>query len=54
MSIREKITKLNQVIRGWINYFRIADMKGLMGKVEKHLRHRLQMCIRDRRMELKP
>ena len=45
MSIREKITKLNQVIRGWINYFRIADMKGLMGKVGKHLRHRLRMCI---------
>ena len=45
MSIREKITKLNQVIRGWINYFRIADMKGFMGKVGKHLRHRLRMCI---------
>lgn len=45
MSIREKITKLNQVIRGWINYFRIADMKGLMEKVGKHLRHRLRMCI---------
>ena len=42
MSIREKI---NQVIRGWINYFRIADMKGFMGKVGKHLRHRLRMCI---------
>ena len=45
MSIREKITKLNQVMRGWINYFRIADMKEFMGKVGKHLRHRLRMCI---------
>lgn len=45
MSISEKITKLNQVIRGWINYFRIVDMKGLMGKVGEHLRHRLRMCI---------
>ena len=45
MSISEKITKLNQVIRGWINYFRIADMKGLMKEIGEHLRHRLRMCI---------
>ncbi len=45
MSIDEKIIKLNQVIRGWINYFKIADMKKLMIKISKHLRHRLRMCI---------
>ena len=45
MSIDEKITKLNQVIRGWINYFRIADMKTLMARIGEHLRHRLRMCI---------
>ena len=45
MSIDEKITKLNQVIRGWINYFRIADMKILMARIGEHLRHRLRMCI---------
>ena len=45
MSISDKITKLNQVIRGWINYFRIADMKGLMKEIGEHLRHRLRMCI---------
>ena len=45
MSIDEKITKLNQVIRGWINYFRIADMKTLMTRIGEHLRHRLRMCI---------
>ena len=45
MSISEKITKLNQVIRGWINYFRIADMKGLMKEIGEHLRHRMRMCI---------
>ena len=45
MSIDEKITKLNQVIRGWINYFRIADMKKLMTEIGEHLRHRLRMCI---------
>ena len=45
MSISDKITKLNQVMRGWINYFRIADMKGHMKEIGEHLRHRLRMCI---------
>lgn len=45
MSINEKIIKLNQVIRGWINYFRIADMKTIMKEIGEHLRHRLRMCI---------
>ncbi len=45
MSISDKITKLNQVIRGWINYFKIADMKAMMTRVSEHLRHRLRMCI---------
>lgn len=45
MSINDKIVKLNQVIRGWINYFKIADMKSLMTHVSEHLRHRLRMCI---------
>ena len=45
LSIDEKIEKLNQVIRGWINYFRIADMKTLVQGIGEHLRHRLRMCI---------
>ena len=45
ISIADKIVKLNQVIRGWINYFRIADMKALMTRISEHLRHRLRMCI---------
>lgn len=45
MSIKDKITKLNQVIRGWINYFKIADMKNAMTEIGQHLRHRLRMCI---------
>ena len=45
MSISDKIVKLNQVIRGWINYFKIADMKSSMDKIGEHLRHRLRMCI---------
>lgn len=44
-SINEKIKKLNQVIRGWINYYRIADMKTIITRISEHLRHRLRMCI---------
>ncbi|MBQ8681490.1 MAG: hypothetical protein IJ509_01075 [Bacilli bacterium] len=32
ISLDERITKLNEVIRRWINYFIIADMKGYMVK----------------------
>ena len=44
-SIDYKIERLNQVTRGWINYFKIADMKSTMKRVSEHLRHRLRMCI---------
>ena len=40
-----RITKLNQVIRGWINYFAIANMKGKMDKIDEHLRTMLRKVI---------
>ncbi len=40
-----KVTKLNQLIRGWINYFRIGSMKYLCREMDKHIRYRLRMCI---------
>ena len=45
MSIDEKKVKLNQVIRCWINYFTIADMKSKMTEISEHLRHRLRIYI---------
>ena len=36
--MKNRIIKLNQVIRGWINYFRIADMKSVMTNIGQHLR----------------
>ncbi len=41
----ERIVKLNQVIRGWINYFRSANMKGNMKMIGRHLRHRVRCVI---------
>jgi len=40
-----KVKKLNQLIRGWINYFKIGSMKGLCGKLDSQIRYRLRMCI---------
>ncbi|WP_395548351.1 MULTISPECIES: group II intron reverse transcriptase/maturase [unclassified Lacrimispora] len=40
-----KIQKLNQLTRGWINYFKIGSMKGLCEKLDSSIRYRLRMCI---------
>ena len=45
ISLNERIIKLNQVIRGWINYFRIADMKTYMNSISEHLRRRIRCII---------
>ena len=38
-------TKLNQIIRGWINYFRIGSMKGFLDKFGQWLRHKVRVII---------
>lgn len=40
-----KIKKLNELIRGWVNYFRIGSMKEVCRKMDSHIRYRLRMCI---------
>ena len=40
-----KVKKLNQLIRGWINYFKIGSMKTICRDMDKHIRYRLRMCI---------
>ena len=40
-----KIEKLNQLIRGWINYFKIGSMKTLCEKMDSNIRYRVRMCI---------
>ena len=41
----DRITRLNQVIRGWINYFAIANMKGKMADTDAHLRTMMRKVI---------
>ena len=45
VSNRYKIEKLNQLTRGWINYFGIGYMKWLCKDMDALIRRRLRMCI---------
>jgi len=37
--------KLKQFITGWVNYFKLADMKNMLGETDQWLRRRLRMYI---------
>lgn len=37
-------TKIKQKMVGWINYFKLADMKGLLKTMDEWLRRRIRMC----------
>lgn len=45
VSIEYRIMKLNQVIRGWTNYFRMGSMKTAMRRIDEHLRNRMRIVI---------
>jgi RNA-directed DNA polymerase len=45
MSFDERITRINRLIRGWINYFKLAVIQGKLKKLEEWLRNRLRYCI---------
>ena len=44
-TVREKIEKINQVTRGWINYYALGSMKTAMTAIDAHLRTRLRVII---------
>lgn len=45
VNFRVRIKKLNQLIRGWVNYFSSASMKTHMRLIDEHLRTRLRIVI---------
>ena len=45
ISLDNRIKKINYLVRGWINYFRIANMKNRITEIDKHLRTRIRMII---------
>lgn len=44
-TITSKIEKINQVTRGWINYYALGSMKTAMTEIDAHLRTRLRVII---------
>ena len=38
-------TKVNQIVRGWINYFKIGSIKGFLDKFGQWLRHKIRCII---------
>lgn len=43
MGIEERKTRLNQTVRGWVNYFKLADAKNLLEGLDEWLRSRIRM-----------
>ena len=45
ISLDNRIVKLKQVIFGWVNYFRIANMKKVTERIDTKLRSRIRVII---------
>ena len=45
ISLDERLLKLKQLIYGWVNYFRIADMKFLLKCIDENIRRKLRVVI---------
>ena len=44
-SIRPSLEKIKVYMRGWLNYYGIADMKNKIDELNSWLYHRIRMCI---------
>ncbi|PRY85029.1 group II intron reverse transcriptase/maturase, partial [Marinilabilia salmonicolor] len=45
MSFDERIKKLHEIQRGWLNAFKYANIKGKLAELDGWLRNRLRYCI---------
>jgi RNA-directed DNA polymerase len=45
MSFSERIDRLNQYMKGWVNYFKYAHMQGKLSDLDWWIRNRLRYCI---------
>ena len=45
ISLDKRIKQINYLIRGWVNYFRIANMRQTIIEIDKHLRTRIRVII---------
>lgn len=44
VSMEYRIEKINQLLQGWGNYFKIGDIQNYARKIDKHTRRRLRAC----------
>ena len=42
-GIEKRRTRLNQIVRGWLNYFKLADAKNLLARLDEWTRRRIRM-----------
>ena len=54
-SIRldNRIKKINQLVVGWVNYFKVANMKSEIQRIDEHLRTRIRVIIWKQRKRIK-
>lgn len=45
ISLYDTIRRINQIVRGWINYFKIGSIKTFLDKFGQWLRHRIRVII---------
>jgi len=45
LSLRQRISKINEVQRGWLTYFKGASIQGKLKDLDGWLRNRLRYCI---------
>ena len=45
VSMQERLIRLTQVTRGWVNYFAKADARQQLKRIDEWLQARLRMCI---------
>lgn len=45
MSMEERLDRLNSVCRGWFSYFKLADSKKHLQRLDEWIRSRLRYCI---------
>lgn len=45
IDTKSRIEKINQLVKGWVNYYRIGKMKKFLLSMDSKVRRRLRMCI---------
>lgn len=45
ISLDNRIKQINYLVRGWVNYFKIANMKSKIQEIDEHLRTRIRVII---------